>query len=456
MPDAAALAHGDANAVPYPSAAVGWYATVMLAFLYWLSLLDRYIISLLVDPIKRDLGISDVHFGVLHGLAFVLSFTLFGLVFGALADRVNRRWVIYFGVSVWSLATMLCGVAQSFWHLLLARIGVGAGEAALNPCATSMIADLFPRERLTSAMAVYAIGATVGSGTALVVGGAIVDLVAGVGAFTLPIVGEVRPWQIVFFIVGVPGTLLALLIFTVPEPARRGPRQVVPGGSSWAAAYGRLFRFIRSKPRFFFAHYGGFTLASAVITGCAAWYPVHMTRAFEWSAGRIGLVLGLTLMGSGVLGKLICGWAVDAMYRRGYRDAQLRWYAGCLVVATPIGILALTSANPWFFLVAIGTLMVLISGMIACAMAALNLITPNDLRGSGVAIFATVSGLIGGGSGSLVVALASEHLFSGATSIGLGMAALIGVACPLGAGLLLYGLPAMRAAMSEVERVAKA
>src|SRR5262245_26150364 len=108
---------------PYPAAAVGWYATIMFAFLYWLSVLDRFIISLLVDPIKRDLGLTDVQFATLHGLAFVVSFTLFGLIFGALADRKNRRWLIYIGVSVWSVATVACGVAQTYWHLLLARVG---------------------------------------------------------------------------------------------------------------------------------------------------------------------------------------------------------------------------------------------------------------------------------------------------------------------------------------------
>src|SRR5262245_20353168 len=151
------VASGGTDAL-YPRAAVGWYATILLAGLYWLSLLDRFIISLLVDPIKRDLGLTDVQFGLLHGLAFMGSFTLFGLMFGVLADRYDRRKVIFVGVALWSLATAVCGVAQSFGHFLLARIGVGVGEAALNPSATSMIADMFPREKLTTATAVYGMG----------------------------------------------------------------------------------------------------------------------------------------------------------------------------------------------------------------------------------------------------------------------------------------------------------
>jgi MFS family permease len=445
-----------AREAPYPASAVGWYATIVLAFLYWLSVLDRFIISLLVDPIKRDLGLSDKQLGTLHGLAFVVAFTLFGLVFGALADRVNRRRLVYVGVSIWSVATAFCGLAQNFWHLLLARVGVGAGEASLNPSATSMIADLFPRERLTTAMAVYSLGATVGSGTALVVGGAIVDLVADWGEITLPGLGPVHPWQTAFFIVGAPGALLALSIFSVPEPVRRGLRRAGDVGRAWYTAYLDLLAFMRARPRFFLCHYGGFTLAAAVITGNAAWFPVHMGRSFGWSAGRIGLFLGLTLTAAGIIGKLTCGRLVDAMYLRGYRDAQLRWYSACLALGTPIGLVATTTPSPYVFLAAIGLFMVLISPMPACALTALNLVTPNELRGTNAAAWTTVSGLIGGAAGPFVIAALAEDAYGGEAFIGRGMATQIAICCPLAAALLALGLRSMREAMREAERAGTA
>jgi len=447
----------DANAAaeaPYPPPAIGWYATGMLAFLYWLSLLDRYIISLLVDPIKADLGLTDVQFGMLHGIAFTVSFTIFGLIFGALADRMSRRWVICAGVAVWSLGTMMCGFAQNFWHLLLARVGVGAGEAALNPCATSMIADLFPRHKLTSAMAIYSIGATVGSGTALMVGGAIVHMVTSMGDVVLPFVGRIPPWQMVFFIVGVPGLLLAFTIFTVPEPTRRGPRLANQTDRAWYDSYLDLFRFIASRAKFFACHYIGFTLLAGLVTGLNAWYVAHMTRSFGWSAGRVGLILGATLMAAGVFGKLLCGYMVDAMYRRGYRDAQFRWMIGCVVIGTPLGLIGTTSGNPWVFIVCIGLFVTLLGGMTACAMAALNLITPNQLRGTGVAIYATVGALIGGSGGPYAVAAISQYVFHGdstRSTLGLGMAVLIVVCCPLAALVLWRGMRPMREAMATVE-----
>jgi len=440
----------------YSAPAVGWYATGILALLYWLSVLDRFIISLLVDPIKRDLGISDLQFGVLHGTAFALTFSLFGLLAGALADRFNRRWVIFMGVSVWSLATAACGLAQNFWHLLLARVGVGAGEAGLNPCATSMITDLFPRERLTSAMAVYAMGATLGSGCAYLFGGMIVDLVSQSGSTVLPLIGEVRSWQAVFFIVGIPGAFLSLLIFTVPEPVRQGRPAGQPQALSfWRSAlggYGKLFKFMRSRRRFFFFHYAGFAFASMIVSGAGTWYPAHMGRTFGWSSGRIGLMLGIALVAAGIVGKLICGLVVDAMYRRGFRDAQLRWYAGCLVAATPVGLIATTSANPWVFLGGIGLFLILLSPLPACASAALNLVTPGELRGTGIAFFASTAGLIGAGSGPILIAAVSDRVFGGHGSIGLGIATMIAVCCPLAAVLLACGFRAMRAAMQAAEQ----
>jgi MFS family permease len=359
--------------------------------------------------------------------------------------------LIYVGVTIWSVATALCGFAQSFWHLVLARGGVGAGEASLNPCATSMISDMFPRDRLTSALAVYSIGATVGSGTALAVGGVIIHYVSGLGEIVLPVIGPLDTWQAVFIIVGLPGALLAFTVFTMPEPARRGRGEELPGGS-WRSTYVDLMRFMRTCPRFFLCHYTGFTLGMAVVAGSVAWYPVHMLRSFDWSEGRVGVLLGATLMIGGIVGKLVCGWAVDSMYRHGYRDAQFRWYAGSLLLATPIGIFATTSGSPWVFLGGLAVFVMLTTSIYACALSSLNLVTPNEMRGTGVAVFTTVAALLGASVGSVVIPSAAQYIFQSETAIGLGMATLIAGACPLGAAALVYGAKYMREAMTEAER----
>ncbi|MFV8816729.1 MFS transporter [Haliea sp. E17] len=454
MPEFSAAVDKPTALQPYPAPAVGWYATLVLAFLYWLSILDRFIISLLVDPIKRDMGISDVQFGLLHGFAFAITYALFGLLAGALADRFSRRWVIFISVSAWSIATAACGMAQNFLQLLLARVGVGAGEAGLNPSATSMLTDLFPPERLTTAMAVYSIGATIGSGTAYLFGGIIVDMVSKSASLVLPLVGEIRSWQAVFFIVGLPGALLSLLIFTLPEPVRRRRQKTVESAArppllqGLLGSYRTLWTFIRSQPRFFALHYTGFMFASAVIGGCGAWYPAHMARTFGWNATTIGFSLGTTLVIAGIVGKLICGTCVDAMYRRGYRDGQLRWYAICLLIGAPVGVVAMLTGNPTLFFVALAIYLVLLAPLPAVYTASLNLVTPGELRGAGIAFFAATAGLIGLGGGPLLIAFVSDHLLLGPPNIGQGMAVVTAVLCPISAVLLGLGCKHMREAAS--------
>lgn len=435
----------------YPSAAIAWYATIILALLYWLSILDRFIISLLVDPIKRDMGITDLQFGMLHGIAFAITYSLFGLLAGALADRFNRRWIIFASVSIWSIATATCGVVVHFWQLLIARVGVGAGEAGLNPSATSMLTDLFPRDKLTTAMAVYTIGATVGSGTAYLFGGAIVDMVAQTPTYILPFFGELRSWQVVFLIIGIPGIFASLIVFTFPEPKRQEQKKQINHGSFWKniyRAYANLLIYIRSQKRFFAHHYAGFAFGAAVMSGCAVWYPAHMGRTFGWSASEIGLSLGLTMVCASIVGKLLCGFGVDAMYKRGYRDGQFRWYATSLLLAAPIGIAIMNTENPWLFLGGASIFFALMSPLPACYSASLNLATPNELRGTGMAFFAGTAGLIGMASGPILIATFSDKIFG---SIGLGMAATIGICCPIAALILATGCKAMKKTVTELE-----
>lgn len=437
----------------FPPAAIGWYSTILLALLYWLSILDRTIISLLVDPIKTDIGISDVQFGMLHGLAFAVTFSVFGLAAGTLADRLSRRLIIFCSVSIWSVATAACGLAKNFGHLLVARVGVGAGEAGLNPCATSMITDLFPPGKLTRALAVYSLGASAGSGCAYIFGGVLVDLVSGAGKTVLPLIGEVAPWQAVFLLIGVPGVAFSLLSFTMPEPKRRGRQRDTAGTSLlWSIfkGYPDLVAFMRSRGRFFICHYAGFGLASTGFVGAAAWYPAHMGRTFGWGGSQIGLGLGLAMIIGGVVGKLLCGYFVDNLFSRGYKDAQFRWYAGALVIALPIGVIAVTSASPWVFLGGFTLFQTLLSPITAVYVASLNLVTPNELRGAGVAFFSATVGLLALSLGPILIAVFSDYLYGG-NAIGSGIATMFVICLPVAALFLLAGRRAMQEAITAAE-----
>jgi len=434
----------------YPPPSVAWYATIMMAVLYWLALLDRFIISLMIDPIKADLGLTDVQFGLLQGIAFILSFTFFGFIFGAFADWKDRRRLIFIGVSVWSLATIACGLAQNFWQLLSARAGLGAGEASLNPSATSMISDLFPPQRLTFAMSVYAVGATIGGGTALILGGYIVSWASGLGDVVFPVIGSIAPWQMTFFIVGAPGILLASLVFTFPEPVRLGrSATALKRSGNGLNTYRDLLTFIRGHLRFFLAHYGGFTIAAGLVSGCVGWYPVHMMRAYDWTESQVGMYLGLTILSAGIAGKFVGGLSVDAMYRKGYRDAQLRWFGACLFLAAPMGVFGATSDSPWLFLILIGLFTALLTSLHACAMSSLNMVTPNQLRGAGVATWSTISGLAGGSIGAVLVPVFSQWFSDPTTAIGYGMATFMATAAPIAGVAMFVGMKPMRRALGS-------
>jgi MFS family permease len=369
-----------------------------------------------------------------------------------MADRRSRRGLIFFGVLVWSLATAACGLAKVYWQLLVARIGVGAGEAALGPCASSMLADLFPRERLTFAVAVYNLGSMVGAGMAYIIGGQIVEFVSHSPNFTLPLIGAVRSWQAVFFIVGVPGALLSLIIFTVPEPVRRGVRNAASLTRTGLASYRELWAFIRARWRFFLFHYLAFGFAAVVLVGCGSWYAPHLGRTFHWGPAHIGLGVGLSVAGGSIIGSLFSGRMADSLFRRGNRDAQLRWYLYCVLIATPVGIVGMTSHIVWVYLGLVFCLTGLLSSLPALSMTALNIVTPNELRGTGIAVYALVTGTIGAAGGPVLIAAVSDYIYKDEKAIGLAMATVIAVFLPLAALCLGLALRPMREAVQEAEQ----
>src|SRR5262245_168280 len=210
------------EAPPYPPLSQAWYLVGALMVFYIFSFIDRQVIAFLIAPMKRDMALSDTQVGLIQGIGFAVLYTFLGLPIGRAADRISRKKIITVGVLVWSFMATLCGLARTGTHLFLARVGVGVGEAALSPAAYSLITDSFPREKLGRAFGVYNMGIAIGSGIASLTAGIVIVAVSGVSSYTLPIVGDVRGWQLVFIVTGAPGVLLPLLLLSVREPARRG------------------------------------------------------------------------------------------------------------------------------------------------------------------------------------------------------------------------------------------
>lgn len=430
----------DQAAPPWPSAAVSWYGVFVLTMVYILSFIDRTILSLLVGPIRADLGLSDTQISLLHGFAFAIFYTTLGIPIALIADRRNRRNIIALGVAFWSLATAACGLARSFWHLFLARVGVGVGEAALSPLAYSLIADAFPPHRLSRAVSVYTVGAFAGSGLAFLIGGAVISGVASAGTTTLPFFGELKSWQLVFVLVGLPGIPMALWMLTVREPPRRRP----VSDSSLGSALRENLGYMRVHWQAYTAHFAGFSLIGLVFNAAAAWLPAYLMRLHGLTPGGAGFWLGSILLVAGVAGVMSGGWFADRMAARGRSDATMR-----------VGIIAAIGALPF---AAVATLqgslsmsLVLITGFIyfttlpyGAAAAALQLITPGRMRATASAIYLCILNLAGIGVGSALVALATDRIFGNDLAVGKSLALVGVIGTPLAAIVIAWGLPHFR------------
>ncbi len=392
----------------------GWYVVAVLMLAYVCSFVDRQILSLMVVPIRRDLGISDTQMSLLMGLSFALFYSFLGLPIGRLADRTSRRRIIAWGIALWSVMTAWCGLARNYGQLFLARMGVGVGEAALSPPAYSMIADLFPRERLGTAIGVYSLGIYLGSGLALMLGGWITGRVSGTETWLVPVIGEMRPWQVVFLVIGIPGLLLALWVATLREPTRGAM-----GGRATTAAlsFGEVTRYIRTHRGAFLGHNLGFAFIALVNYAWAYWVPTWLQRAHGWTPQHVGLIYGLWTATFGVVGVVSGGWLGDRLARAGYPDAKLR--VGLIGIAGELaaGLFFLLAPTEWMTFALIPSTFFASFGFGAAA-AAIQEISPVPMRAQTSALYLFMVNLIGQTLGPFFVAGLTDYVFKDDLRIG--------------------------------------
>lgn len=422
-----------------------WYVVAVLLLAYTLSFIDRMILSLLVGPIKADLGISDTQMSLLMGFAFAIFYSALGIPLGWLADRRARRGLIVAGIAAWSLMTAACAFARGYAGLFMARIGVGVGEATLSPAAYSMLGDYFPREKLGRAMAVYSIGVPLGSGIALMAGSVVVKMVTEGPPVVLPIVGALEPWRLTFLWVGLPGLLVALLVaLTVREPPRMG--------AAPKAGSGELVAFLKTHPAAIAAHFGGMALVALVMYGAMAWIPQFLHRTYGMPVPQAGLWFGVATASCGAGGLLLGGWLADRLYRRGFKDAHLRVIRLNAVLLAPlfVGMALAPSAPLALGLMVVAMLVGTIHGGVAGA--ALQMITPNRLRARMVALYFLVANLIGLGLGPTAIALVTELAFGRPEALRYGLAIVTAVALPISALILTAGLRPFARAVEAAEQ----
>ncbi len=404
-----------------PSLRYAWYVVLVLTACYTLSFIDRQILSLLVGPIKRDLGISDTRIGLLQGLAFAIFYTCMGLPVGRLVDRYSRRGIIATGVFLWSLMTAVCALAGSFGLLFAARLGVGVGEATLGPAATSLTADYFPKEKLGGALSVYAMGIFIGSGLALIVGGTVVSAVMGIPDVTLPLIGKLASWRLTFLIVGLPGLLVTLLVFTIREPARRNLLRTSEGEVSQPGLR-EVVREIRLRWQSVVGVCVGLSTQAICNYAIAAWLPTYFVRVHGWTPRQTGLVLGTMILTVGIAGMYCGGKLCDSWLTRQIYEAPLKvGVVGTIGAGIFFG-LAMNMPSVTWSLVLLVPAQFFLALPVGSSYAALQMIFPNQLRGQVSALLFFSISLWGQVAGPLLPGLFNDYLFRNGNMVGYSLA----------------------------------
>jgi MFS family permease len=422
-----------------PAGRTAWYATVVLMLCYALSFVDRAILGLLVPQIEADLGISDTLMGLLQGFSFALFYAVMGLPLGRIADRANRRNLISICIAFWSFFTACCAGAKSYATLFLARMGVGIGEAGLHPASYSILADYFAKERLGKALSVYYMGQVLGSSLALSVGGTVVQIVTRKPDVTLPVLGSIASWRLTFLIVGLPGLLFALLLFTLREPVRKDVLRTSLGKEKLSLS--ETLAEVRKRWQSVAGISVGFIFHAACLYGFTAWVPPYFLRVHGWSIGEAGRALGVLVISFGCLGLYLGGYLSERWQRRGFVDAPLRVAIPCAIgiilflapaMLMPTAALSLALIGPGVFF------LVLPMGTVG---AALTVIFPNQVRAQVSALYLFILNLGGLTLGPLLPGVFTDYLFRDQKMVGASIALTMAVS---GAIMLVIYLVTLR------------
>lgn len=386
-------ASGAAQA-PLVTARTRTYVLTMLVIVYVFNFLDRQIVTILAEPIKVDLGLSDTQIGLMTGLAFAIFYTVLGIPIARLADRASRVNIITVALVVWSGMTALCGVAQNFTQMLAARIGVGAGEAGCSPPAHSLIADYFPPEKRASALSIYALGIPIGSILGLLAGGW---------------VAEFYGWRMAFFIVGLPGIALALIFrFSIREPIRGMSDASSSPSSQEQPPLGPTVRTLLSNRTMVHMGLGG-ALTAFVGYGLGQWLPAFFIRTHGLGVGETATYFGLVLGVASAIGTFLGGAIADRWAVRDRRAYAWLPAAGVLV-SFPFFVVGLLLNQPYVAIAVLVTPYLLNSLWLGPAFGTIQNLAPMRMRALASAILLFILNIIGLGFGPFLVGVFSDLL----------------------------------------------
>jgi MFS family permease len=435
---------------PNSSRRYAWYVAGLLTLTQIVSYIDRFLPSLLIQPIKNDLGLTDFQVGLLLGPAFGIFYVFVGVPIGWLADRRSRRTLLSIGISVWCAMTAAAGLVRGFWPLFVARLGVGLGEATVAPCSISLISDYFPRAKRNRALSLFMAGTFLGAGSAFLFGGPVVHWIGSLPPLQLPVVGTLATWQMSFLIIGLPGFALALLMYTIREPIRQD--QVVSGldaDSAGRASLRAALAFIRGRWKAFGALFVG---SAAVVTmgSLVFWNVALFERVWGWNVRDVGIATGVLFLTGGTVGTLLGVRVTNGWIAARQEHATLKALLTGLAIAVPG--FALYPVMPSAELAIVALFFAFVGQAMAAAAgpATLTLIAPGQIKSQATAIYYLAIGIAGQLLGPLPVGLMTD-LFGDPADIRYAMtiqAATIGTVALV---LVASGLGSYRRCVIEVE-----
>jgi MFS family permease len=419
-----------------------WLTLALLSIAFFLSLLDRQILTVLVGPIKQDLGISDSQFGLLQGLAFAVFYVLFAVPVAAIADRWNRTVVIAGGLFLWSASTCAAGFARAFGWLFGARIGVGIGEACLAPAAYSMLTDLFGRKSLGRVIGIFHTVGAFGIAGSVAIGGALHDYFSDSSAgasLGLP------AWGMVLVAVGVPGVVLALIIAAVVRDPPRGESKQVQAANdeaTWSQAFLVLWRAIIADRGAFLRLLIGGSLLAIAGNALLTWAPAYLMRTFELSPAQAGPRLGISFAIGAIVGPLAGGMLSDRLFKHWADAGTIAALVGCSLATAACYIafaLVDTLAGAAVFIAVVS---VFYSAVLVLVATAIQLRAPAHLRARISALSLCLNTVIGLGFGSYLVGAMTDYVFADPMAVGTSLVIVAIISSVLG-GVLIATLIAL-------------
>lgn len=386
-----------------------WIVALILCGLQIASNMERQILGLVVEPLRRDFHILDVDVSLLQGIAFALFYSLVAIPIGWLADRWRRDYILLIGIILWAISTLACMVATSYSMLFSARLLIGLADASLLPASFSLLGDYFPKAKLAGAVGAVTGASFLGTGISLTAGGLLMAVLPIDQDIVLPVFGAIHGWQLSFGIMCIPGLALILAVLAMREPPRRDAETGEPD-----AKPGRAFdavRYLGQHMPYMGALLGGIILLTTYQYGVTNWAVTLFIRRYGWTPTEIGFLYGMYFMIIGAGASLIGGKLADYLRSRGRRDANFLVPCGAVAILTPLAILFPIAGTPVLSAVLLGVVTFCVVVSFGPAMAAIPAYVPNSLRAQMVAVMMMLATLIGSGGGPWLVALFTEKVF---------------------------------------------